>query len=280
MPCSIPPSKLTDFIAKFLGKLESIIYARVLEEVSKIQQKLLGALCPPVDEIEKMLKVRDNLLNAINGMEKKISPIKKFADILDPPIKAGKVTVMVLEQLPLPGTIGIPPGPAGGVIYSVSVGAQNRFAMLLNLACKIVDMLEKDQQAIKDLTDISFSGLAPLKSKLQSIDLKLFSCVEGMSQEDKDRILAGIDNLPSNAGITDEIGSNTFSYFKPGTEGLGTMYTIKVKVDEDSPTFAPLRYALVEDEQGVVVLRGPSSFSSSTKILVDEIKFRINNQLP
>ena len=281
MPCSIPPSKLSEFIAKFLGKLEAAIWARVLEEVAKIQQRLLGSICPPVEEIEKILKVRDNLLNAINGLEKKIEPIKKFADILDPPIKAGKVTVTILEMISIPGTIGIPPGPAGGVIFSVSVGAQNRFAQLLNIACQIVDMLHKDQQAIKDLTDISFSGREPLKQKLQSIDVKLYGCVEKLPQADKDRILAGLEYLPSNAGLTNQVADNTFSYFKPGDNSNGgNMYTIKILNDENSPGFAPRRYAVVENENGVVVLRGPASFSSSTRILVDEIKFRINNQLP
>jgi hypothetical protein len=280
MPCSIPPSKLAEFIAKFLGQLESRVYALVLKEVSKIQQKLLGSICPPVEEIEKILKVRDNLLNAINGLEKKIEPVKKFADILDPPIKAAKVTVTVLEMISIPGTIGLPPGPSGGVIFSVSIGAQNRFSQLLNLACQIVDMLYKDQQAIKDLTDLGFSGLEPLKAKLESIDIKLWSCVENLPQEDKDRILAGIENLPSNAGLTNQIDSNVFSYFKPNPSGMGTVYTIRILVDKNSPVFAPRRYAVVENAQGVVVLKGPPSFSSSTRILVDEIKFRINNQLP
>ena len=280
MPCSIPPSKLAEFIAKFLGQLESRVYALVLKEVSKIQQKLLGSICPPVEEIEKILKVRDNLLNAINGLEKKIEPVKKFADILDPSIKAAKVTVTVLEMISIPGTIGLPPGPSGGVIFSVSIGAQNRFSQLLNLACQIVDMLYKDQQAIKDLTDLGFSGLEPLKAKLESIDIKLWSCVENLPQEDKDRILAGIENLPSNAGLTNQIDSNVFSYFKPNPSGMGTVYTIRILVDKNSPVFAPRRYAVVENAQGVVVLKGPPSFSSSTRILVDEIKFRINNQLP
>lgn len=281
MPCSIPPSKLSEFIAKYLGQLEAAVYAKILEEVSKIQQRLLGSICPPVDEIEKILKVRDNLLNAINGLEKKIEPVKKFADILDPPIKAGKVTVTILEMISIPGTIGIPPGPAGGVIFSVSIGAQNRFAQLLNIACQIVDMLYKDQQAIKDLTDISFSGLDPLRQRLESIDVKLYGCVEKLPQADKDRILAGIEYLPSNAGLTNETGDNTYSYFKPGQNGKqGNMYTIKILDDKNSPGFAPRRYAVVENENGVVVLRGPASFSSSTKILIDEIKFRINNQLP
>ena len=195
MPCSIPPSQLTAFIAKLLGKLEGKIMARVQVEVAKIQQKLLGSICPPVDELKKFLRIRDNLLNAINQVEKKVEPLQKFAEILDPPIQAAKATVIVLEQIPVPTTIGTPPtgGPAdiGGKIFSISVGAQNRFAALLRLACQLVELLEFDQKGILDLTNLSVTTtIKPIKEKLKSIDLKLFECVDELPDEIKDEILA------------------------------------------------------------------------------------------
>ena len=274
MPCSIPPSQLALFIAKYLAKLEAYVIAKIYEEVNKIIEKLMGQVCPPVEEIEKLLALRDSLVNMLNGLEKKIEPIKKFADILDPPIKAGKATVLVLEQLPLLGTLGLPPGPTGGVIFSLSVGAQNRFSQLLNLACQIVDLLDKDQKAIKDLTEISFDGLVPIKQKLESIDLKLFSCVDALPEDEKKGLLDSIDNLPSNAGLLGTDMDGTRRYFSKD-------YIIVIKDDEEtSLKVAKRRYAQVESATGVVLMRGPSSFSSSTKVLIDEIKFRINNQLP
>lgn len=276
MPCSIPPSNLAAFIAKYLAKLEAYVIAKVYEEVNKIIEQIMGQTCPPVDELKKLLAVRDNLLNMINGLESKIEPVKKFAKQLEPPVKAAKVTVLVLEQIPLPSTIGIPPGPAGGVIFSISVGAQNRFSQLLNLACQIVDMLEKDIKAIKDLTDISFDGLDPVKEKLKSIDLQLFECVDKLPDNQKAEILSAIENLPSNAGL----GSGN----SLGSDGKGRYfykdYAITIQEDKNSPGFAKKRFAQVENDKGVVVMRGPSSFSSSTRVLIDEIKFRINNQLP
>jgi len=273
MPCSIPPSNLAAFIAKYLAKLEAYVIAKVYEEVNKIIEQLLGQVCPPVEELKRLVAVRDNLLNMINGLEKKIEPVKKFANALNPPIQAAKATVLVLEQMPLPTTIGTPPGPAGGVIFSITTGAQNRFAQLLNLACQIVDLLEKDVKAIKDLTEISFDGLEPVKQKLQSIDLQLFECIDKLPQIQKDEILSLIKNLPSNAGIGlgDTDGKGKYFYKN---------YTITIQEDKNSPGFAKRRYAQVENENGVVLMRGPSSFSSSTKVLIDEIKFRINNQLP
>ena len=280
MPCSIPPSQLAAFVARLLGNLEGKVMGRVLAEVQKIIASLRGDICPPVDELKKLIKKRDNLINAINSVEQKIQPIKKFADILDPPIKAGKATVLVLEQLPVETTIGTPPtgGPSdiGGKIFSISIGAQNRFAQLLNLACQLLELLMNDQKAIKALIETSsVDTLAEIREKLSSIDAKLFGCIEELPDSQKEEVLQEIQNLPSNAGLSNQIDSNSFGYFQNGNE-----YTIRILEDPESPGFAKRRYAIVENAGGVTVLRGPASFSSSTKVLVDEIKFRINNQLP
>mgnify|MGYP000577687127 CR=1 FL=1 len=55
MPCSIPPSNLALFIAKYLAKLEAFIIAKIYEEVNKIIERLMGQVCPPVEEIEKLM---------------------------------------------------------------------------------------------------------------------------------------------------------------------------------------------------------------------------------
>ena len=129
----------------------------------------------------------------------------------------------------------------------------------------------KDAQAIKDLTQISFDGLDPVKEKLKSIDLKLFECVDRLPENEKQDILNTIENLPANAGLGSDDGKGRYFYKD---------YAITIQEDENSPGFAKKRFAQVENAKGVVVMRGPSSFSSSTRVLIDEIKFRINNQLP
>jgi len=273
MPCSIPPSQLTNFIAKMLGKAEAYVIKKVNEEINKIVEQLLGQVCPPVEEIERILKVRDNLVDLIQSLQKKIEPINKVADNLEPPVQAASTVVEVLKTIPIPTTIGTPPGPAGGVVFSIPIGAQNRYAELLRLSCLILEMLKKDISAIRGLTSITVDKVDPLLEKLKSIDIKLASCVEDLNEDDRNRILAGIINLPSNLALSAGGGSdNNLFYYKN--------YTIKVVEDKESPAFAKRRFAQVENVDGVVLMRGPASFSSSTKVLVDEIKFRINNQLP
>ena len=60
----------------------------------------------------------------------------------------------------------------------------------------------------------------------------------------------------------------------------GEVYTLEIVQDELGSTLAPRNYAIAKDAEGTIVLKGPKSFSSSTDILLKEIKFRIDNQLP
>lgn len=282
MPCGIPESLLAQFIAKLVGKAEGIIMSKVTKLVAEVQEELQG-VCPEFNRLKAILKTRDNLITAIDRVEKKITPVNDYATKLDKPIKAAKVIVMILEQLPIPTTIGLPgtgsPSDVGGVIYSMPAGKLNRFSSLLRLACKVIEILQRDQKAIKLITDQGLGSLVPVKDKLQSIDINLFDCVDKLEDSQKEEVMEEVANLPSNIGLLDENNEDpgVYDYIKPDS---GIVYTIKVLEDPESPPIAKRRFAAVFTQDGVIVLRGPVSFSSSTRVLVDEIKFRINNQLP
>jgi len=269
MPCSIPASQLSAWIAQQIGKARAFVIGKVTEEVNKITEKLSGEICPPVEELEKILAVRDSLVQVIDNFEKKIEPIKQTAEKLDPPIKTAKTTVTVLETLAVLTTVGVPP-PAGGVLFSLPVKVTNKFAQLLNLACQFVDLLEKDQKAIKELTQNSTAFIQPVKDKLNSIDIQLEGCVNKLPSDDRLKFVSLIGEQPP------EVEERELAYRSTS----GNRYIIIIEEDKVPNLPAPRRYAAVKDKTGVIVLKGESSFSSSTKVLVDEIKFRIENQLP
>ena len=75
---------------------------------------------------------------------------------------------------------------------------------------------------------------------------------------------------------TDKIDNKDYRY----TSDSGIVYKLEIKIDPQSPAIAPRRFAVAIAPNGVEVLKGPKSFSSSTKVLLDELKFRIDNQLP
>ena len=61
----------------------------------------------------------------------------------------------------------------------------------------------------------------------------------------------------------------------PG-EYLYKGYRLRIVQDTIAYKLAPKRHAIAIDKKGVQVLQGPSSFSSSTQVLLDELKFRID----
>ena len=68
------------------------------------------------------------------------------------------------------------------------------------------------------------------------------------------------------------------NFFHTGPNG--TVYELVIKDDPNSPEIAPRRFAVALDSEGVAVLSGEKSFSSDVEVLLNEIKFRIDNQLP
>ena len=110
--------------------------------------------------------------------------------------------------------------------------------------------------------------ITSLKDRLRILD----SAIEACSKQSPD--LSGIVAQAQPKSNTGTEGTPLDSkYFYKG-------YELAVLQDPNSPAIAPRRYAVAKDNKGTVVLKGQSSFSSDTQVLLDEIKFRIDNQLP
>ena len=96
-----------------------------------------------------------------------------------------------------------------------------------------------------------------------------------VSKEVKDNIKDLLDTFKDTEDL-DKIDNPDLSY----TSDSGIVYKLEIQLDPKSPAIAPRRFAVAIAPNGVVVLKGPKSFSSSTKVLIEELKFRIDNQLP
>ena len=81
---------------------------------------------------------------------------------------------------------------------------------------------------------------------------------------------------PFDGPTEEELNSDKFTHFGPN----GEPFFLAIETDTTESFVAPRRFAIAKDASGVVVLRGPKSFSSSVDVLLNEIKFRIDNQLP
>lgn len=64
------------------------------------------------------------------------------------------------------------------------------------------------------------------------------------------------------------------------TSESGEVYSFEIIDDPNSPAIAPRRYAVGTGTTSGIRVTGPPSFSSDTQVLIEEVKFRIENNLP
>lgn len=114
--------------------------------------------------------------------------------------------------------------------------------------------------ALKKLTD----GLSKLQDSNIDKDIKdgLNKLISSLSDSNK-----GADDGPSGPNIYEAAN--------------GIRYLLEIINDPNAPSIAPRRFAVAKTlDEGVAVLKGQPSFSSDTEVLLDEVKFRLDNQLP
>jgi hypothetical protein len=244
-------------IGPLQGKLRSTIQKKVLELLKEFANG-----CPNVERMKQILAIRNNLLKTIDSFQKRVDAVKPLADNLQPAITAASLALNIIVNLPTPTAV-IPP-QTGGVGVPMSV--LNRYAQTISTLALTIAVIEADIKAINSIVTSVSVPIKTLRDRLQAIDVKIAQCTRDSSD-------------PAAVVDTAQPKENTGSEGTPNEDYLYKGYTLEIIQDPNSPTIAPRRYAIAKDKRGIAVLRGQSSFSSDTQILLDEIKFRIDNQL-
>lgn len=267
-------SFLAQFSALKVGDLLAMAIEYAEPKVNEIINELLNQ-CPPPEVLKQMGKTVDNVNSLMNKVDRQVGQLDKLPKKLDKPILAGKIIVEILAHMPLPSTFG-GPGPVG-VVYSVPTGIIQAQAQTLTFTSKMISTLEDDQEAIKAILSSASGVFTPIKMKISRIEMLLARCASNPNLSDKDRK----DILD---GLQDRNNSTTAGGIGKGVEYTsntnGNTYTISIVTNTETGISVPQRQAVAKDFRGIVVLKGPLSFASSEQVLIDELKFRIDNQLP
>ena len=331
-------SNLSVFAAIILGRAQALALQHAQKVVLEVLERLKEE-CPPPEVLESLSAKINAVKNVINGIDKTANKIRPLPQYLQPAIIGAKIIVDIIAHFEVPTTIGTPPGPAGGVIFSETKAMSSNRAAKLTKFQKFIETLEDDVAGI-NLLLTRFQGVfAPILSALDLIDGLIAQCINNQSVSDEERqklirdiqgvttaaevqgvpyTSKNINNLPYPATTEREVikstdGSGVNSAFglpkpQPGNylyqqidleagnilEGgpvrvdnlltekrpSGNTYIIKILTLNDFPDLAPRRQAIAQDYRGVTVLRGPISFASRPQVLIEEMKFLIDNRLP
>lgn len=240
------------------GKLVVQLQNRVIEMLNKFSSG-----CPNAKELEKIIRIRSTLLNHLTSFENRLKKFSTIATQLTTIITLLNVAIKIITSIPVPTAI-IPP-MSGGVGIPVSV--LTKYSNTLVKLNKRLDRLTGEAAAITLLLSSVLPIITNLKDRLNSIDLAIEQCSIG-EPADLAQILSTVQPT---APLGSEGTPKDANYYYKG-------YVLAIVEDPNSPKIAPRRYAIASDKGGTVRLRGESSFSSSTQVLLDEIKFKIDNQ--
>lgn len=278
---AINTSQLALIAATQLGRLQGELEARALSEALLLLEEFLNK-CPQIERLESIVEVRNNLLKVVNSFTKQTDKYQKLANSLKTPIQAANILIQLLKVDPTPIAIGTPPlKDFGGLIASKTAGMQNTSAELLRNTSKVLESLEDDVTAIENLVGGVNPSLNQVRGILESINVNIGNCLDDYAKEDNadKQALARLIQKVQPTAILNAGDSNLPLNETTYRNAQGIDYTLAIVTQTEGESVAPKRYAIAKDSIGVVVLRGTASFSSDTAILLDELKFRLDNQL-
>jgi len=264
-------SQLPAYAIAVLAAAKAFLISKVFEIVNEILDRIKKQ-CPPQSEVKRLLKRIDSIEGLLQGVEKKIKKIEKLPPLLDGAILVAKIYLDYQYHLN-PKLKPIPINPPVGAYQGTNSEKEtnNRIKRIRNTEEVLEDLTTAKLTITLAIASIR-GALGPILGIVQVIKSLLEACLKDQELTDEER-KALIDDVQ---GKTDNLAAEGISY----KNEKGTTYTIKVITDPNSPSVAPRRQAIAVDFRGITVLTGPSSFASSTQILIDELKFRIDNQLP
>jgi len=273
----MPHSLLKDFksnigghTAVALEQLKQVAKGYAKTELDKIIDEIVTNNCPDAPELELRVKKVDRVEALTSKTMVKMDKYNEAARKLKLATKAGKVAADLLAHLGVPTSFG---GPGMvGLVFSFPQGLIQAQANLLVWIRKTVNTLEDDAKVVTDAVRGAKRAFEPVVEKIGTVRGLLDGCAlnPDLTLEERQNLLKSFQGTSTKSSDAD------LKY----TSISGATYTIKIITDPDSPAIAPRRRAIAIDARGVTMLKGPLSFSSSTEVLINELKFRINNQLP
>lgn len=259
--------RVARLVANNIGLIRGILIAQIEERLVDFLSKFVNG-CPNQKVIAKIIKAKNNISKTISRFQSTATKYRGIAGTIVGIARSVQLLIDIVLEIATPTAI-IPSSGGVGIPQNVILKNSHRLIKFQTL----VDNYADEAEAILSIVDQVLPVIAGVKDRLDSIDLSVKTCVENPEtpQEYEDIILQV--QPPENTG------SEGPPEILPGVEDPAykyDRYTLEIIVDPNSPVIAPRRYAVARDNRGIIVMKGQPSFSSSTDVLLDEIKFRLD----
>jgi len=215
--------------------------------------EILKRLCPTPEQLLIIIATKDSIESSVIALQRRVTSLQTILQ---------RVQVVITIIPPIITTIKTLPIPTRWTTAGFVITLGDRLE-------KVKELLQKYRGEVAAGTYVLStinSTFATILGLLQNLDRIIEICAPDLVNENEE-----IKALSQPFKALSQSFNQSITQFNNSYKE----YKIEIRV-VDRQAVAPQRYAVAIDRSGVVVLEGRPSFSSSTQVLVDEIKFRID----
>jgi hypothetical protein len=259
-------SALSKVVAQQIGVLEGQLKAYALTKLIEYANQLKDS-CPPVAETLIIVKTIDSIQSILIKYQRQFQKYNSLISKLDKVIESTTLAVTILRTLPVPTAIA-------GV--GVPIGLTNRYSEKLIQLSEFLENLNNDKRAIIAILQSGNIDTSVIQSRINTVRGALDKCIRENTQVDE-LTRASLTNL------NNQLQSSNNSLVQEDKElynlSNGSQVRIEIKTIEDPSFPVNRRYAEAKNLNEVVLLIGEPSYSPDTNILIEEVLFKLENQL-
>ena len=250
--------------------------------VDPILERLQQA-CPPKAELEAIIKQKNSITTALTQVQTALTTMVQTGQTVTGIINVTDIAVRVIKNLPLP--TAVPPG------VGIPINVINRFTDTL---IKLSDLIKVSKGVVSSIAPAVQSlnnDIQTILSALARLDVLLVGCLEadtvGLTDEEKEDYFTSLGvnlntlDTTSSPEVNIAGGQALEDSLAPNSNNPLIYKDFKLIIDNDKENTLsfPRRRIVATRVTDAVQIVGDYSFSSSTQILVDEIKFKIDKYL-
>ena len=226
---------------------------------------IMPSICLPADDLQKLVQLRNNMVDKINSTTKTIELLSKPIDTLNTvvittsPILDTTKIARTAANVAL-GFLPITPGAAPAAI--------NTLGDLIDLLNPQIQTAKNSISSISGALDYTNEILFKLSILLKNIDSYLTGCGAGGSD-------SPTPLTPTNDYFNAVEQQYTQVQESPTVSQVYNGFTLDIVEESFSPTVKRIK-AVAKNPQGIILLQTPFSFTTLSQVLITELKLIID----
>jgi len=243
---------------QLVPKIVDMARSLAIEKIGTTLENMINS-CPTQVELQKLLNIRNQLVNkinttanTINTLSKTLKPLTTTVDTSEKALKTAKTSRIVASAAV--AFIPSPPGTPGIVISTIN-NLKNIEEFLEPLITKGKNSISSIEKAL----DFTNNTILQLVNLLNSIDSKLRYC--------------GVDNLDP---YNDYVNNIIITKENIPQNNIYKGFVLEIEIVPYSPT-VNRRRAVAKNNSGIILLHSPLSFTTLDQVLINELKLIIDS---